>query len=91
MRNENIYNKDRSPNIISLSQGLLLKERIRSQCEQYAEEFSRFFLVVRNNYSRLSLSRIPRDSLKHFEISVPRNIRAAEVRKTINRTATFNK
>ena len=26
-------------------------------------------------YSRLSLSRIPRDSLKHFEISVPRHIR----------------
>ena len=35
-------------------------------------------------YSRLSLSRIPRDSLKHFEISVPRHIRAERVRKTIN-------
>ena len=42
-------------------------------------------------YSRLSLSRIPRDSLKHFEISVPRNIRVAEVRKPINQTTTFNK
>ena len=42
-------------------------------------------------YSRLSLSRIPRDSLKHFEISLPRNIRFAEVRKTINRTTKFNK
>ena len=42
-------------------------------------------------YSGLSLSRIPRDSLKQFKISVPRNIRAAEVRKTINRTTTFNK
>ena len=42
-------------------------------------------------YSRPSLSRIPRDSLKHFEISVPRNIRVAEVKKTINRTITFNK
>ena len=42
-------------------------------------------------YSRLSLSLIPRDSLKHFEISVPRHIRVAEVRKTINRTTTFNK
>ena len=33
-------------------------------------------------------------SLKHFEISVPRHIRSirvAEVRKTINRTTTFNK
>ena len=35
-------------------------------------------------YSRLSLSRIPRDSLKHFEISVPRHIRVEGVRKTIN-------
>ena len=35
-------------------------------------------------YSRLSLSRIPRDSLKHFEISVPRHIRVERVRKTIN-------
>ena len=32
-------------------------------------------------YSRLSLSRIPRDSLKYFEISVPRHIRIAELRK----------
>ena len=29
-------------------------------------------------YSRLSLSRIPRDSLKNFEISVLRHIRFAE-------------
>ena len=42
-------------------------------------------------YSRLSLSRIPRDSPKHFEISVPRNIRVAIVGKTKNRTTTFNK
>ena len=32
-----------------------------------------------------------RDSLKHFEIYVPGNIRVAEVRKTVNRTTTFNK
>ena len=32
-------------------------------------------------YSRLSLCRIPRDSLKYFEISVPRHIRFAEFRK----------
>ena len=44
-----------------------------------------------NGYSRLSLSRIPRDSLKHFEISIPLDIGVAEVRKTINRTTTFNK
>ena len=35
-------------------------------------------------YSRLPVSRIPRDSLKHFEISVPRHIRVERVRKTIN-------
>ena len=35
-------------------------------------------------YSRLSLSRIPRDSLKYFEISVPRHIMVERVRKTIN-------
>ena len=32
-------------------------------------------------YSRLSLFRIPRDSLKYFEIFVPRHIRFAELRK----------
>ena len=32
-------------------------------------------------YSRLSLSRSPRDFLKYFEISVPRHIRFAELRK----------
>ena len=44
-----------------------------------------------SKYSRLSLSRIPRDSLKHFEISVPRHIRVERVRKKINWTTTFNK
>ena len=39
-------------------------------------------------YSRLSLSRIPRDSLKHFEMSIPRHIRFSELRK---KTTTFNK
>ena len=44
-------------------------------------------------YSRLSLSRIPRDSLKYFEISVARHIRFAELRKNIIRlpVTTFNK
>ena len=48
---------------------------------------SRFLL----QYSRLSLSRIPRDFLKYFEISVHRHIRFTEFRKKMNRTATFNK
>ena len=46
-------------------------------------------------YSRLSLSRNPRDCMKYFEISVEisvlRHIRFAELRKTINRTTTFNR
>ena len=51
----------------------------------------RHFVCTAKMYSRLSLSQIPRNSLKHFEISVHRNIRVAEVRKTINRTTAFNK
>ena len=44
-----------------------------------------------SKYSRLSLSRIPRNSLKHFEISIPRHIRVEGVSKIINWTTTFNK
>ena len=49
------------------------------------------FCTCSKTYSRLPLSRIPRDSLKHFEISVLRHIRVERVRKTINWTTTFNK
>ena len=42
-------------------------------------------------YSRLSLSRTPRDSLKYFEISVVRHIRFAELRKKKIWLTTFNK
>ena len=42
------------------------------------------FHLIQSKYSRLSISRIPRDSLNHFEISVPRHIRVERVRKTIN-------
>ena len=42
-------------------------------------------------YCRLSLSRTPRDSMKHFEISVLRHIRFAELRKIINQTNTLNR
>ena len=62
-----------------------------SSKRKLTRESRRCFLPSYYTYSRLSLSRIPRDSLKHFEISVPRHIRVAEVRKTINRTTTFNK
>ena len=40
--------------------------------------------LYNTKYSPLSLSRIPRDSLRHFEIPVPRHIRVAKMRKTIN-------
>ena len=45
-------------------------------------------------YSWLSLSRIPRDPLKYFEISVARHIRFAEVpssEENIIPTTTFSK
>ena len=44
-----------------------------------------------DKYSRLSLSRNRRDSMKYFEISLPRHIRFADLRKKIIRTTTFNK
>ena len=40
------------------------------------------FLPI-SKYIRLSLSRIPKDSIKYFEISVPRHIRFAELRKKL--------
>ena len=43
-----------------------------------------------DRYSRLSLSRSPRDSLKYFEISVSRHIRFAELRKKINQKTIFH-
>ena len=48
-------------------------------------------ITKQRNYSRLSLSRTPRDSMKHFEISILRHIRFAELRKTINRTNILNR
>ena len=42
-------------------------------------------------YSRLSLSRNRRDSLKKFEISVLRHIRFVVLRKKTIRTAKFHK
>ena len=49
------------------------------------------FPGYRHLYSRLSLSWSPWHSLKYFEISVPRYIKFAELRKKINRTTTFHK
>ena len=42
---------------------------------------AQFLQFQRRKYSRLSLSRIPRDSLKHFELSVLRKIIVAEMKK----------
>ena len=48
------------------------------------ERMSQKYKKTIYRYSRLSLSRIQRDSLKHFEISALRHIRVERVRKTIN-------
>ena len=60
---------------------------------QYPENMNYVLLIrlSKNTYSRLSLSRTPRDSMKHFEISVLRHIRFAELSKTVNLTTTFNR
>ena len=42
-----------------------------------------------HKYSRLSLSRSRRDPLKHFEISVLRHMRSAELRKIPNEQPNF--
>ena len=51
---------------------IVVEEKERVGC------FAFCYLVI---YSRLSLFRSQRDSLKHFEISVIRHIRFAELRK----------
>ena len=57
----------------------------------FTEQKSYVLYMLTIKYSRLSLSRTPRDHMKYFEISVLRHIRFAELRKTINRTTTFNR
>ena len=52
-------------------------------------DFADQFLSWEMIYSRLSLSRSQRVSLIPFEISLPRHIRFAELRKTINRTTAL--
>ena len=47
------------------------------------------FSHIRVSYSGLSLSRSRRDPLKHFEISVLRHIRSAELRKIPNEQPNF--
>ena len=46
-----------------------------------SNDYPQGMFLWRNEYSRLLLSQIPRDSLKYFEISIPRLIRFAKVRK----------
>ena len=59
----------------------------------FVSSFITLFLSAKylDNYSRLSLSRIPRDSLKYFEISVLRHIRFAGLGENLIRLTTFNK
>ena len=47
------------------------------------------FDIAYNKYSRLSLSRSRRDPLKHFEISILRHIKCAELRKIPNEQPNF--
>ena len=61
----------------------------RMDCSTSTFWFKLYFICI--IYSRLSLSQIPRDSLKYFETSVPRHIRVERVRKTTIWTITFNK
>ena len=60
-------------------------ELIILNCTDYIAEIELWPDIISwrgsDTYSRLSLSRIPRDSLKYFEISVVRHIRFAELRK----------
>ena len=49
------------------------------------------YMCIFVKYSRLSLSRSRRDPLKHFEISVLRHIRCAELRKIPNEHPNFTK
>ena len=49
------------------------------------------FADLSSRYSRLSLSRSRKDPLKHFEISVLRHIRFAELRKWNQSNNKFHK
>ena len=58
-------------------------QMLQQQCREYviirtlmSDGFSKTYW-----YSQLALFRSPRNSLKYFEISVPRHIRFAELRK----------
>ena len=70
-------------NPISWTTRKLEKYSKMSSAENYPKHDKRLYRKYHNKpkFSRLSLSRIPRDSLKYFEISVPRHIRIAELRK----------
>ena len=61
------------------------------ECLDLLRNLNDFMELSGLSYSRLSLSRIPRDSLKYFEISVVRHIRFAELRKKLILLTTFNK
>ena len=68
----------------------MLQQTVSTQNKAAADQCMHCLPPIRQ-YSRLPLSRIPWQYPKHFEISLPRNIRVADVRKTINRRTTFNK
>ena len=87
-----ILNHNLLPWFLILNHNLLPYYFLINFASKIPGSWSSFISAINNlKYSRLPLSRIPRGSLKHFEISVLRHIRVERVRKTINWTTTFNK
>ena len=58
-----------------------LQQSIPAQDHYWCEFFRKKYIGRNMKYCRLSLSQIPRDSLKYFEIAVLRHIRFVELRK----------
>ena len=73
--------------ILAFLSAIGLSKHVRDERNLFAKPFLDQIPILR--YSRLSLSRSRRDPLKHFEISVLRHIRCAELRKTPNEQPNF--
>ena len=81
---------DKKNQICSTSDQNDLEESVRSVKQRFikvssegSDNFLRDSVNKYTKYSLLSLSRIPRDFIKYFEISVPRHISFAELRKKL--------
>ena len=65
----------RSQSVPLLSVNMVLNKK---NCQKISQHYLKRKTF---KYSRLSLSRSPRGSLKYFKISVPQHIRLAELKK----------